>query len=101
MAKTKNEKGKNSKLRLQKMAGWALFILIVAQVVLANSLVSKGREINRLISERERLRAEVVSLENNVARASSLTAIRQEAEGLGMVPGSIEFLPPPPIAAAP
>lgn len=101
MPKAKEEKEKKTKSRLQRTGGWALFALIVAQVILANSLVAKGREINRLIAEREQLRAEVVSLENEIAQASSLAAIRQEAEKLGMGPGSIEFLPPPPLAATP
>lgn len=100
MTKAKKEKEKKNKSRLQRVAWWAVFVLIVIQVILANSLVTKGREINRLVSEREQLRAEVISLENKIAQASSLTAVRQGAEGLGMGPGSIEFLPPPPLAAA-
>ncbi len=80
---------------------WVLFAFIVIQVILANSLVSRGREINELVAERDRLRAGVVLLENEIARASSLTAVRQGAETLGLKPGTVEFLPPPPLAAVP
>ncbi len=77
------------------------FILIVVQVILANSLVTKGKEINQLNTQRKKIQAEIVSLENRVSQVSSLAIIRQKARQMGMKPGKVEFLPPPSIASAP
>lgn len=92
------EKTKNSP---RKFIAGIFFVLVVIQVVLANSLVTRGRGINQLSAERERFQAEISSLENEVAQTSSLTTIRQKAEEVGMGPGEIKFLPPPPLASAP
>jgi len=99
------EQGKSTEAKNNVMGQrrwvWTLFGFVVIQVVLANSLVAHGREINELADERSRLLAEIVSVENEIARASSLAVIRREAEALGLGPGAVEFLPPPPLAAAP
>lgn len=94
------KKGK-SKNNTPKWVVILIFILLIIQVALANSLVTKGKEINQLSVEREKLRAEIVSLENKVAQASSLSSIRQRARKLGMKMGKVEFLPPPSLASAP
>lgn len=91
--------GKKTKTGLRKFIIGMLLVLFVIQAVLANSLVTRGREINQLSAEREQLQAEISSLENEVAQASSLTTIRRKAEELGMELGKIEFLPPPPLAS--
>jgi hypothetical protein len=78
---------------------WLLFVFVVVQVILANSLVARGKEIRELATKRDGLRADIVLLENEIARASSLAAVQQGAEALGLKPGTIEFLPPPPLAA--
>lgn len=92
--------GKKAKTGPRKFIAGIFFVLVVIQVVLANSLVTRGRGINQLSAERERLQAEISSLENEVAQTSSLTTIRQKAKELGMGPGEIKFLPPPPLASA-
>lgn len=96
----KKEKDKKVKTGPRKFIAGIFFVLVVVQVVLANSLVTRGRGINQLSAEREQLQAEISSLENEVAQASSLTTIRRKAEELGMELGKIEFLPPPPLASA-
>lgn len=83
----------------RKLVIVVFFVLLVIQVALANSLVSRGREINELSDKREEFLADIVTLENELARASSLAAIREGAEELGMRPGKIEFLKPPPLAS--
>lgn len=85
----------------RKLILGAIFALLVIQVVLANSMVTRGREIKKLTLEREKLRGEIIALENAVAQSASLAVIRQKAGELGMEPGRIEFLPPPPLAAVP
>lgn len=90
-----------NKTGLKKFIIVVSLVLIVVQVVLANSLVARGKEIRQLTKEREQLREEISTFENEVAQASSLTTIRRRARELGMEPGKIEFLPPPPLAAAP
>jgi len=97
----KREKDKKAKTGPRKFIAGIFFVLVVIQVVLANSLVTRGRGINQLSAERERLQAEINSLENEVAQTSSLTTIRQKAEELGMGPGKVKFLPPPPLASVP
>lgn len=97
----KKGKEKKAKTGPRKFIIAILFTLIVAQVILANSLVTGGSEINQLSTEREQLQAEITSLENEAAQASSLAVIRQRAGELGMKPGRIEFLPPLPLASAP
>lgn len=94
----KEEKPKTS---LRKFIIGIFLVIVVIQVFLANSLVTRGREINQLSAEREQLRAEITSLENGVAQASSLATIQRKARELGMGPGKVEFLPPPPLASAP
>lgn len=89
------------KTGFRKLILGAIFALLVIQVVLANSMVTRGREIKRLTAERGKLLEEISTLENAVAQAASLAIIRQKAEELEMGPGKIEFLPPPPLAAAP
>lgn len=94
------ETGKE-KTGFRKLILGAIFALLVIQVVLANSMVTRGREISKLTAERGKLLEEISTLENAVAQAASLAVIRQKAEELGMGPGKIEFLPPPPLASAP
>lgn len=101
MRELKKAKQEKAKASTPKWAVVLLFTLLVTQVVLANSLVTKGQEINQLTADREQLRAEVVSLENEAAQVSSLAVIRREAKKLGMRPGKVEFLPPPSLATAP
>lgn len=98
LKKTKQEKAKTS---TPKWVVVLLFTLLVIQVILANSLVTRGREVNQLTAEREQLRAAIVSLENEVAQVSSLAVIHRKARKLGMRPGKVEFLPPPSLASAP
>jgi len=101
MRELKKKKHEKAKASAPKWAVLLLFTLLVIQVVLANSLVTKGREINQFTAEREQLRAAIVSLENEVAQVSSLVVIRRKAKKLGMRPGKVEFLPPPSLASAP
>jgi hypothetical protein len=89
------------KTGFRKLILGTIFALVVIQVALANSMVTRGRGIGKLTAEREKLRGEITALENTVAQAASLVVIRQEAAELGMGPGKIEFLPPPPLASAP
>lgn len=77
------------------------FLIIVAQVVLANSMVSKGRQMKDLSRQKEELQSELLQLENRIAQASSLAVIRAQAEKLGMKRGKLHFLPPQPVAFAP
>ena len=97
----KKEKEKKVKTGSRKFIAGIFFVLVIVQVVLANSSATRGRGINQLTAERERLQAEISSLENEVARTSSLATIQEKAKELGMSPGEIKFLPPPPLASAP
>ena len=83
----------------RKLIIGVFFVLLIVQVALSNSLVSRGREINELSSGREELLGDIVMLENELARTSSLATIREGAKELGMRPGKIEFLKPPPLAS--
>lgn len=85
----------------RKIFAGLLFLIILAQVILSNSLVSGGRRMEELTREKERLSSQLLELENQIAQASSLTAIREKAEKLGMKPGKLQYLPPQPVALAP
>lgn len=76
-------------------------ILILAQVVLANSLVSQGKEMEKLMRQRNEIRSQLSNLENQIAQVSSLSVIKDQAQKLGMAPGQLHFLPPVPVALAP
>lgn len=95
------KKEEKTKTGFRKFIIWIFLVLLVIQAVLVNSLVTRGREINQLNTEREQLRAKIGSLENEIARASSLAIIRRKAEELEMGPGKVKFLPPPPLASSP
>jgi len=86
---------------IKKILAGLFFLIVLAQVVLANSLVSKGSETRSLLEGRELLRSEILALDNQIARASSLGVIRKKAEKMGMGPARLQFLPPPPVALAP
>ncbi|NIT04323.1 hypothetical protein GTO10_05390 [Candidatus Saccharibacteria bacterium] len=82
----------------RKIFAVLFFLSVAAQVVVANSLVSKGRRMDELVLERKRLESQLLDLENKIAQASSLSAIKEKAESLGMKPGSLQYLPPAPVA---
>lgn len=77
------------------------FLTVLANIVLANSLVSRGKEMEKLLTQRNQLRSELSDLENQLARTSSLVVIKEQAEKLGMSVGQLQFLPPQPVALAP
>ncbi|GMR18961.1 MAG: hypothetical protein BMS9Abin34_083 [Patescibacteria group bacterium] len=77
------------------------FLIVLAQVVVVNSLIVKGRETQELLAEKKLLQSRLLELENEAARASSLESIRGQAEKLGMKPGKLQYLPPVPVALAP
>ena len=77
------------------------FIILLAQAILVNSLASKGRETQQLLSEKEQLESQLLELENEIAKASSLEEIRVQARKMGMKPGKLQYLPPAPVALAP
>jgi Tfp pilus assembly protein PilO len=78
-----------------------ILLLIGANVFLNNSVVNKGQELESLRNEKGSLESRLRELENQIAQASSLNTIRQEALRMGMVVGKLYFLPPVPVALAP
>lgn len=76
-------------------------ITFLAMVFLNNSLASKGRELDELFEQKRILESQLLELDNQIAQASSLSVIREEATKLGMVPGKLHFLPPAPVALVP
>jgi len=84
----------------KKIFAGLFFITVFANIALANSSVSKGQEVEKLLGERERLRSELLDLDNQLAQSSSLAVIREQAQQLGMGPGQLQILPPTPVALA-
>ena len=84
-----------------KILSAIIFLLIVANFFLNNSFVAKGRELEELRIRKGTLESQLRELENQIAQASSLNTIRQEALRMGMVAGKLYFLPPVPVALAP
>jgi regulatory protein YycI of two-component signal transduction system YycFG len=78
-----------------------IFLLIVANVFLTNSVVNKGRELKDLQVQKGSLESQLRELENQIAQASSLNTVREEALRMGMVAGKLYLLPPVPVALAP
>lgn len=83
---------------MRKIFAVLFFATIVAQVLVTNSLVTKGKIMDGLSVEKKVLHSRLLELENQIAQASSLTAIRDKAEELGMKPGKLKYLPPQPVA---
>jgi Tfp pilus assembly protein PilO len=91
----------------EKTGSWAkrlvistVVALVAVQIVLANSLVGKGREIRQLTNEREQVKSDILALENEIAEASALNTVRAKAEKMGMRVGKVEFLKPLSLARA-
>ncbi len=83
---------------MKKIFAVLFFATIVAQVVLTNSLVTKGRRMDELAVEKEVLQSRLLELDNQIAQASSLSSIREKAKEMGMRPGKLKYLPPQPVA---
>lgn len=94
----------NIHLTAKMLNGFLLGFLVViggAQLILANNLSEKGKEIRRMEAERENLLREKSFLKSRIAELGSLERVRSEAEkALGMKEGkgTSEFLVPPRVA---
>jgi len=84
-----------------KILSIIIFLLIVANVFLNNSVVNKGRELKDLQVQKGVLESQLRELENQIAQASSLNTVRKEALQMGMVAGKLYLLRPVPVALAP
>ena len=85
-----HKKPKRSKLRYLLLL--SIVGVILAQLFFSCSLSTYGGEINHLLEEKRKLEEENQVLENQVAKLSSLSFIRERAElELRMVPAEIEF----------
>jgi len=76
-------------------------ILLIAQVILANSMAAAGKEMKGLLAEKERLTFQLAELENRINVASSLEVIRVQAREMGMKSAPLKYLPPAPVALVP
>lgn len=86
---------------MKKILLGLIVILLIAQVILANSMAAAGKEMKELLAEKERLASELAELENQISAASSLDVIRAQARKMGMQPAPLKYLPPAPVALAP
>ncbi|MEX0587309.1 MAG: hypothetical protein WD940_00160 [Patescibacteria group bacterium] len=84
-----------------KILGITIFLLIVLNFFLNNSLVDKGRELKDLQARKGALESQLRELDNQIAQASATSTIREEALKMGMVVGKLYPLPPVPVALAP
>lgn len=80
--------------------GLTSIFLLILQLAFANSLSSKGRDINRLENEKEDLVREVSAKDSILVSLGSLERVRADALKLGMIEGSdnFEYLVPPKFA---
>lgn len=83
---------------IKKIFAGLFFLTILANIALANSSVSKGREMEKLSAQRDSLRSELLGLDNKLAEAASISMIKGKARNLGMGPGRLQILPPAPVA---
>jgi peptidoglycan hydrolase CwlO-like protein len=86
---------------ISKILTALIFLLVVANVFLNNSVVNKGRKLKDLQVQRGVLESQLRELENQIAQASSLNTVREEALRMGMVTGKLYLLRPAPVALAP
>ena len=85
---------------IKKIFAGLFFLTVLANVALANSSAAKGQELEKLAAQRDKLRLELSNLDNQIAVVSSLDAIKEQAQKLGLGPGSLQVLPPAPVALA-
>ena len=78
-----------------------LLLMIIGMFFLRNSLSDRGRELQDLEQQKKALESQLRDLDNQIAQASSLNVIRDEATKMGMVAGQLYFLPPVPVALVP
>ena len=84
-----------------KILSIIIFLLVVANVFLNNSVVNKGRELKDLQVQKGVLESQLRELESQIAQSSSLNTVRKEALRMGMVAGKLYLLRPVPVALAP
>lgn len=84
-----------------KILSILIFLLVVLNFFLNNSVVDKGRKLKDLQAQKRTLESQLRELENQIAQASSTNTIREEALKMGMVVGKLYPLPPVPVALAP
>lgn len=85
---------------IKKIFAGLFFLTILANIALANSSAAKGKEMEKLEKDQEKLRLELSDLDNQIALVSSLDVIQQQAQKLGLGPGQLTILPPAPVALA-
>lgn len=97
--KRKKKKGVSGR-PVAAVLGLALPILFVSQIILANSLSSRGQEISQLEGEKDELLSEQSLLGSAVATLGSLERVRADAMVMGMIEGgeNFDYLVPPKVA---
>lgn len=80
--------------------GSVVVILFVLQIVFANSLSSKGKEILKLEDEKQELLRAQSTLSGTLAVLGSLDRVRDDARKIGMIESNenFDYLVPPRVA---
>ncbi len=98
----KNLKKGNSKTVTTFLGSVVLFLFIL-QIVFANSLSSKGKEILKLEDDKQELLRAQSTLSGTLAALGSLDRVRNDARKIGMIESSenFDYLVPPRVAYNP
>lgn len=98
----RNTKKGNSKI-VTLFLGSVVLILFILQIVFANSLSSKGKEILKLEDEKQALLGAQSTLSGALAVLGSLDRVRDDARKIGMIESSenFDYLVPPRVAYNP
>jgi cell division protein FtsL len=94
------KKVKKVKFGLVRLISFWVIALIIAQLVIAHRLATKGEELRQLESQCQRLELANSGLMTEVSKIGSLSRINQEAQELGLVKVSqvMHFSPQVPVA---
>lgn len=105
MIQSRRAKNTNSKeeRRFRFLGVLTILVSLIFQLVLANSLAAKGREIGSLEREKLDLLSEGRDLESRLATLGSLVRVREDAFKIGMIESgeNIDYLIPPKVAYQP